>query len=439
MIVLVQARIEALCPGTFSGLFAYTESLKRVSFACGINDAMIKRILLCLTMTVIFAQNNYPIVLIHGYIGWGPEEMGDYHYWGGTQDLQEELEKEGHTVFNVSVGPVSSNWERAVEAFYQIKGGQVNYGKTHAERWSVIQKPYGKKYAGLYPEWDADHPVHIIGHSMGGQTARMLLYQLKTVAYLDSSETFPDSSFLLGNAHLDWVSSITTIATPHNGTTLSNIVTRTLPFLQNFIGLAAVVGTKFYDFDLEHWGFERQINENWMSYYERMRNHPAWETKNISAWDLSINGAQELNTLLQADPNVYYFSYTVSATHLDSASGYHVPRDGINLILKSKARTLGKEVAYWSDGSTTDSTWFENDGVVNTISQRGPTTGLNGADPIAEYRPNEPLITGQWYTIGPLDMDHWYVIGHTANKKEEKAEIRTLYIEHAKLLKSLPK
>ena len=24
----------------------------------------------------IFGQNNYPIVLIHGFMGWGPGEMG---------------------------------------------------------------------------------------------------------------------------------------------------------------------------------------------------------------------------------------------------------------------------------------------------------------------------------------------------------------------------
>jgi triacylglycerol esterase/lipase EstA (alpha/beta hydrolase family) len=33
----------------------------------------------------ITAQNNYPIVLIHGFMGWGPNEMGGYRYWGGEQ------------------------------------------------------------------------------------------------------------------------------------------------------------------------------------------------------------------------------------------------------------------------------------------------------------------------------------------------------------------
>ncbi len=397
-----------------------------------------KKLLLLIFSTILLAQNDYPIIFIHGFIGWGPEEMGEYHYWGGTQDILASLREQGYTVYAVSVGPVSSNWERAAEAFYQIKGGQVDYGKTHAEKWNVIQKPYGKKYTGFYPQWDADHPVHIIGHSMGGQTARMLLYQLQNIFY-DSTSAQPDSSVLLGETHSQWIASITSIATPHDGTTLSNIVTRTFPFLQNFVGLAAVVGNKFYNFDLEQWGFDRQPDETWMMYYERMRNHPAWDTKNISAWDLSINGARELNTFLQASPDVYYFSITTSATHLDTSTGFHVPDDGLNLILKSRARTIGREAAYWADGSTTDSTWYENDGVVNTISQRGPTTGLNGPDPIAEYQKNQPLIPGQWYTMGPLKMDHWYVIGHTVYKEENQLAIMKLFSDHVKLLNSLPK
>ena len=43
-----------------------------------------------------------------------------------------------------------------------------------------MQKPAKKKYQGLYPQWSAKNPIHIIGHSMGGQTARMLDYLLRT-------------------------------------------------------------------------------------------------------------------------------------------------------------------------------------------------------------------------------------------------------------------
>jgi triacylglycerol lipase len=394
--------------------------------------------LLCGLLLPLPAENRYPIVLIHGFIGWGPEEMGGYRYWGGSFNLEQELREEGYTVYTVSVGPVSSNWDRAVEVFYQLKGGQVDYGEAHAREFGIIRKPPGKVYPGLYPEWDAEHPVHLIGHSMGGQTARMLLYLLSQVFYADSAGTVPEESLLLGQAQEGWIASVTSIATPHNGTTLTNIVTRSVPFLQYFIGLAAVVGNRFYDFDLQQWGFSRQPEESWVSYYRRMREHPAWNTTNISAWDLSLEGARQLNTLLPADPDVYYFAFVLSATHLDSATGRHVPDDGMSLILQAKARLIGSQTAYWADGTPTDSTWFENDGVVNTVSQYGPTTGLNGPDPIAEFRPNEPLIPGQWYTFGPLKMDHWRVVGHGVSDREEWEPIYRLYADHCRRLWNLP-
>ncbi len=37
------------------------------------------------------------------------------------------------------------------------------------------------------------------------------------------------------------------------------------------------------------------------------------------------------------------------------------------------------------EGDCTDSSWYENDGIVNTISQIGPTTGKNGAETIIKY------------------------------------------------------
>jgi len=47
----------------------------------------IRPILIALSMVFtlagqLSAENNYPIVLVHGFVGWGPEEMGGYHYLG---------------------------------------------------------------------------------------------------------------------------------------------------------------------------------------------------------------------------------------------------------------------------------------------------------------------------------------------------------------------
>ncbi|MFQ6678392.1 MAG: esterase/lipase family protein [Fidelibacterota bacterium] len=386
--------------------------------------------------SALLGNNQYPIILVHGFMGWGRDEMSGYKYWGGKYDYEEYLREQGYEVYTASLGPVSSNWDRAIELFYQIKGGQVDYGQNHSEIYGLIQKPVEKNYSGLYPQWDESHPIHLIGHSMGGQTARMLQYLLENIIYIDSTESSPDKSILLGSIHENWIKSITTISTPHNGSTLSDIVTKTIPFLQDFIGLAAVVGNNFYNFDLQQWGFEKEENETWPTYFRRMREHPAWETKNICAHDVSIEGARVLNTLAPANPNIYYFSFSTSNTRLDSASGYHVPNESMSMILRANARIMGRNKAYWSDGSSTDSTWYENDGIVNTISQYGPTTGLNGPDPIAKYHHEALLIPGQWYRMKTFHMDHKTLMGHGLEEKDLNSILKLLS-DHCALLWSL--
>ncbi|MEC9457312.1 MAG: lipase, partial [Candidatus Neomarinimicrobiota bacterium] len=389
-------------------------------------------------MGAIFGKNDYPIVLIHGFLGWGPDEMGGYKYWGGKDDIADLLRQEGHTVFEVSVGPVSSNWDRAVEAYTQLKGGQVDYGKAHSEKFGLIQKPEGKTFVGLYPEWDEDHPVHIIGHSMGGQTARMLHYLLASKIYEDQESTIFEKSPLLGQVNLKWIHSITTIATPHNGTTMAELVTNTFPFVQYFVGLAGVVGTRFYDFDLEQWNLTRKANESWSSYVSRMRTHPAWETKNISSWDASLDGAKAMNNYAVASADIFYFSILTSITEKNADNHFHSPVRSAPLLIRARAKILGTKSGYWQDGTNTDSTWYENDGLVNTCSMAGPTTGTNGPDTITPLVEKDVLISGQWYTIGPLKMNHWNIIGHKLMLGNLSETAMDLYKSHALRLSMLP-
>lgn len=398
---------------------------------------MTKFFILLFSIGMISAQNNYPIVLIHGFMGWGPEEMGGYNYWGGREDFAQMLRDEGHTVFTVSVGPVSSNWERAIEIYTQLKGGRVDYGKAHAEKFNIIQKPDGKVYESLYPEWDENHPVHLVGHSMGGQTARMLQYLLIQEIVVNAETGELEKSDLLGQSHSNWIRSITSIATPHNGTTLADVVTKTIPFVQYFVGVAGVVGTRFYDFDLEQWGFSRGKDETWTGYVKRMRTHDAWASKNMSSWDLSIEGAKEQNGFLLADPDVYYFSISTSTTEKKDDSAFHIPIEGTSILTRTRSKMLGSRAGYWADGTPTDSTWYENDGIVNTCSMAGPTTGINGADPIVNYDENDLLIPGQWYALGLIQMDHWNIMGHLGDD-QSNGLAKHIISKQATRLKSLP-
>ena len=173
-------------------------------------------------------------------------------------------------------------------------------------------------------------------------------------------------------------------------------------------------------------------------YFTRIRSHPAWGTRNFSSWDVSLEGARQLNTVAVANKNIYYFSFATSNTHLDSLSGKHVPNKDMSLILRPNARAMGKLIDYWADSTSTDSTWFENDGIVNTISMIGPTTGLNGSDPIIVYNGNEVFVPGSWYYMGKFTMDHRTLMGHGDISDMVLNSILLLLQEHVEKLYALP-
>ena len=169
-----------------------------------------------------------------------------------------------------------------------------------------------------------------------------------------------------------------------------------------------------------------------------MRDHPSWNTKNICSWDLSVEGAKELNSFLIAQPDICYFSFTTSTTIENKKTGTQKPDKNTSLMLRTKSRLIGSKIIQLQDGTTTDSLWFQNDGVVNTISQKGPTTGENGADPLVYYDSSKSVIPGQWYNMGNIKMDHWKIIGQGKLDTEEEEFLLTLYLDHCKRLWGLP-
>jgi len=46
-------------------------------------------------------------------------------------------------------------------------------------------------------------------------------------------------------------------------------------------------------------------------------------------------------------------------------------------------------------------------------------------------------MQGQWYTFGPIKLDHYQSVGHMVSK-EKRDMVNSLYINHAKFLLSLP-
>ena len=63
--------------------------------------------------------------------------------------------------------------------------------------------------------------VHLIAHSMGGQTARLLAHLLRNGDETERNVD-PEGLSLLFEGGKQWIKSITTLSSPHNGTTIVN-------------------------------------------------------------------------------------------------------------------------------------------------------------------------------------------------------------------------
>ena len=56
-----------------------------------------------LITSILLSNNNHPIILVHGFLGWGKEELGDKNYWGGENDNESIKVSLGETENNITV------------------------------------------------------------------------------------------------------------------------------------------------------------------------------------------------------------------------------------------------------------------------------------------------------------------------------------------------
>ncbi|KAG2761197.1 hypothetical protein JG687_00013805 [Phytophthora cactorum] len=197
-------------------------------------------------------STKYPVVLIHGVFGYGktrPLWNSWSSYWP-----EEALNKLNKNHLMVDVGALSSDHDRACEAFYQLYGGQVDYGETHSRE--AGHNRFGDTHeTPLHPHWSASNPVHLVGHSFGATTA-LELYQLISSDF-----------FGIGSDHR-WVVSLISIAGPLSGSTITHLFglhdLHMVPYsLGHFVGAALGLWFKLqtdysvlrqvFDFNMPQW------------------------------------------------------------------------------------------------------------------------------------------------------------------------------------------
>ncbi len=399
----------------------------------------------CIALSVCFcgaavcddnATITCPVILVHGFAGWGPQELGEYRYWGGRHDIAAILREAGCTVHTATVGALSSNWDRAIELFYQIKGGQVDYGAEHSRMYGHLQRPEGYFYdEPFYPEWDAEHPVHLVGHSMGGQTVRMLSALLagRSPEFQNVLRDTDNRSFTPGEG---WIKSVITISTPHCGSALFDLqdnplVTAVMVLQIAGISAADRLPAELYSFDLDQWNLTVEEDETLTAYLERIME-TLGDTMDFSIRELSTHGAERFNTMVNStsmDRSAYYFSYATEQTEPGPLNLFYYPELNMNPFFIDSSVLLGTAPAF-TDRIDTGPQWRQNDGVVNTASMHAPVTGCRDT---YSYYTGMP-IRGLWNFIGTFPMDHFDVLGHQRTTSFQIRGLERFYRDLANLL-----
>ncbi|MBT3271901.1 MAG: lipase, partial [Spirochaetales bacterium] len=327
-------------------------------------------------------------------------------------------------VYTASVGPFSSNWDRACELYAYIKGGTVDYGEAHVLRFG--HKRYGKTYPGVFPQWGENNKIHVIGHSMGGQTARLMAYLLRHGDKAEREVSGNNCSALFSGG-IQGIASILTISTPHNGTTLINdidIIDRIISTAVTAMA-AAVESSLFPEFDLkmDQWGITRAEGESLTNYFIRVRSHSIWteHEQDFSLWDVSPAGASALNRLAPAEHDIYYFSWANEETFPIPRSSIEIPEISMFAPFIPSGLFMGSYRGNPNLGI--EISWAQNDGVVNTASMIGPIIDSN--DVIVEY--TGTAVPGRWHYMGLLSsMDHADVLGIPTGNLETPSGFQTI-------------
>ncbi|KAH7179024.1 uncharacterized protein B0J16DRAFT_322512 [Fusarium flagelliforme] len=298
-------------------------------------------------------DKSVPIVLVPGFTGWGAPLFGAINYFGGVINIPELLADRGYTVIVAPVSPISSNWERACELYRQLTFGKfstinstansidevydvdIDYGtyfdadparapertSTEHRRRAIL---FSKSSNFHHWKWDRSHKVHFICHSQGGNTVRYLI----SLMALGAGNLHPTYFGEVGRDN--WTISVTTLGTPHRGTTIIDTIESFLSrSRKQAVGLVARLFAtasfyppekRAYDLQLDHWGIRRNSGETFQDMLIRMEkdNGPVWKwlnSDNNSLYDNSIEGVHNPSLhIIETSEHIYYFSLSFHAT-----------------------------------------------------------------------------------------------------------------------------
>ncbi|MBR4051274.1 MAG: hypothetical protein IKK09_12320 [Clostridia bacterium] len=354
------------------------------------------------------AKIKYPVVFVHGMFGWGDNEgiNNRLPYWGATTgSISQYLSDKGIQCFCASVGPLSSAWDQACELYAQLKGTRVDYGEAHSRKYG--HKRYGRTYEKpLFENLSSYKKVHLVGHSFGGNTIRLLAHLLKYGSPEERQVSEKNVSPLFIGGQENLVCSVTAICSPLNGTNAYETARRykliaPMKFLcYNYA--AALSRTRLHgrlvDFHLEQFGVNDIPGEDDKKDFVNAVK-TLFANKDSIEHDMSEKGAAEINRIIKNVPEIYYFSYPYNCVESNS-TGKSVSRNVNFPLLKFTCALM------LCNARKTANSALKNDGLVDVASAEHPAN-----EPFTRLGQTDDIVPGLWNVMPVRRGDHGTPIG----------------------------
>lgn len=361
-------------------------------------------------------NTNYKYVFVHGLSGWGSYDSvyKVMPYWGMFGgDLMKYLNDKGFECYAASVAPSLSAWDRACELYAQLTGTVVDYGKAHSEECG--HERYGTDFTGraLIDSFSSEDKINLLGHSFGGATVRLFASIMEKGAEAEIKATPENelSDFFKGGKG-DWIYSVTALAAPHNGTTAYMVDKDDMPEDEKPLS-----------------GLTNEIQYAMSNLVGAANggNTDGRNEKDFASYDMYIDNALELNKEILTLEDTYYFSFPCNATEEKEDGTWAPVEKKMESLFIASSKAMGAYTGETKGGYVIDSSWQQNDGLVNTLSATAPF----GA-PSKNFDSNN-IEKGMWNIMPTYDGDHMSLQGGLMKPNN----VRDFYVEHLSMINSL--
>lgn len=366
---------------------------------------------------------TYPFVFLHGMAGWSDRDplYGFMPYWGsaltplGDCDVMKSLTAEhGNEIYSPALGPFSSAWDSACQLYAQLTGTVTDYGEAHSRQHGHSR--YGDDYTGntlMKEKWNLQDKINLVGYSFGGTTARLFTHLLAYGCEEETAATGEATSPLFLGGHTDCIHSCTSVAAPHNGTQLADILVGIkLPLvlvatLLSFFGSTTINAQGLYPLRLSHFSIG---GKNGSKADFSLRNALAFaRSSDNCGFNMTLGYMRGFNEKVKTVPSTYYYSYTASATTATGTGDRQKIEDGVSFPIKATSVLMATIENMTVAGIKLQGDWAVSDGVVPVASSRYPSAEKDNAfsyeDTLAK---GEDILPGRWYYMKNLEnTDHF--------------------------------